>query len=59
MKNFDDFIELVKKMRKAQVEYFRTRSSIAMAEAKKLEREVDKLLPPDLMASRSSQEKLF
>lgn len=36
-----DFIELVKKMRDAQKEYFRTRDKVVLAESKKLEKQVD------------------
>lgn len=38
------FIDLVQKMRDAQREYFKTRTSWALAEAKKLERQVDSML---------------
>jgi hypothetical protein len=37
----DDFRDLVKRMRAAQKEYFRTRSQLVLSEAKGLERQVD------------------
>ena len=37
-----EFFDLVKKMREAQKRYFRTREIAAVAEAKKLESEVDR-----------------
>ena len=40
-------IDLAKRMRKAQKEYFRTRSSAALSESKRLEREFDKALEED------------
>lgn len=42
MKNLTELAELGKKMRVSQQEYFRTRSSIALTEAKRLERDFDK-----------------
>lgn len=58
-----EFAELVHKMREKQVEYFRTRSGIAMSEAKKLEKEVDdalKVMGIAAIPSRtSSQNRLF
>lgn len=39
------FVKKVKEMREAQQEYFRTRSKDVLARAKRLESEVDKLLP--------------
>lgn len=60
MQNVNEFIDAVKRMRKAQSEYFRTKSGIALSEAKKLEKEVDKMLPEDHLPSRTStQPKLF
>jgi len=38
---FDDFKKRVKKMRRAQTQYFRHRRKEDMAEAKRLEKEVD------------------
>lgn len=38
------FIDLAKRMREAQKEYFRTRSSASLNESKRLEREFDKAL---------------
>lgn len=40
----DDFYELVKRMRKAQKDYFRTRESAPLEDSKRLEREVDKAI---------------
>ena len=40
--NAKDFFDLVSKMRKAQKDYFATRSSDALEKSKRLEREVDK-----------------
>ena len=40
----DDFEKLVREMRKAQKEFFRTRSREALGKSKELEREVDKYL---------------
>ena len=60
MKNIDEFIEAVKKMKKAQNEYFRTRSGIALNEAKKLEKHVDEMLPPDISPIKNQEQpKLF
>lgn len=42
MKSLKELAELGKKMREKQSEYFRTRSSIALTESKKLERDFDK-----------------
>lgn len=39
-----EFIESVKALRKAQKEYFRTRSTAGLTKAKRLEREVDDML---------------
>ena len=39
-----EFIESVKALRKAQKEYFRTRSTASLTKAKRLEREVDDML---------------
>lgn len=36
-----DFVDLVRRMRSAQVEYFRVRSQSCLVEAKRLERLVD------------------
>jgi hypothetical protein len=40
----NEFVELVAAMRAAQKEYFRTRTPSSLAEAKRLEREVDAAL---------------
>lgn len=42
--NNKPFFDLVSKMRKAQKDYFRTRSSNALNEAKRLEQQVDDAL---------------
>mgnify|MGYP000949209578 CR=1 FL=1 len=39
--DFKEFLELFKKMRDKQKEYFRTRSKEVLVEAKQLEKEVD------------------
>jgi hypothetical protein len=39
-----DFRELVKKMRLAQEEYFRSRSQVVLGTAKELEKQVDRCL---------------
>jgi hypothetical protein len=44
--NNDDFRDLVKRMRSAQKEYFRTRGQLVLSEAKELERQVDRELEP-------------
>lgn len=43
-KDHESFRELVKEMRSAQREYFRTRSAEVLDKSKKLERKVDELL---------------
>ena len=40
----DEFVKLVYEMRKAQKEYFRTRSKEVLQQSKQLERRVDTLL---------------
>jgi len=42
-----EFIELVKRMREAQKNYFRTRDYNYLSESKMLERQVDKLIEAD------------
>jgi hypothetical protein len=44
----DEFRELVKKMRSAQKEYFRTRSRSLLIVAKELEKQVDLHLASDI-----------
>lgn len=41
---YDDFLKLVKQMRLAQREYYKTRSAPAVLESKKWERKVDKVI---------------
>lgn len=50
------FYDLVRRMRTAQREYFRTRSREILAQSKALEAQVDKEL---LRASQSNQPSLF
>lgn len=50
----EQFIDLVRKMRDAQKDYFRTRDANSLAEAKTYERKVDKMLN-----SLSDQKGLF
>jgi hypothetical protein len=40
--SYDEFIDLVESMRKAQKDYFRTRLPSALENSKALEREVDR-----------------
>jgi hypothetical protein len=40
----EQFAKLVAEMRQAQTEYFRTRSTTALEQSKRLERQVDKAL---------------
>lgn len=49
----EQFMELVKKMRSAQKEYFRTRSKDVLLQSKQLEKEVD------MMIKEISNERLF
>lgn len=42
-----EFVELVRRMRAKQAEYFRTRDSTVLREAKDLERRVDEWLRAD------------
>lgn len=44
MDNFSEFFEAVRKMRAAQRVYFKTRGYDALAEAKKWEKQVDKMI---------------
>ncbi|WP_231489883.1 hypothetical protein [Pedobacter sp. Leaf170] len=53
------FIETVDKMRNAQKEFFRTKATSAINEAKKLEKEVDAMLDEGTVPSRNNQSKLF
>jgi len=55
----ENFAEAVKKMRTAQKEFFRTRSTIAKNEAIKLEHDVDKRIDIIIKPAGSSQPKLF
>lgn len=41
---YDKFVELVKKMRKAQRDYFATRDRCILDDSKRLERQVDKVI---------------
>jgi hypothetical protein len=51
--------ELVKEMREAQKEYFRTRSSIALTKSKKLERDVDDVVSLAIRPVATSQGNMF
>jgi len=53
------FADVVKQMRLAQKEYFRTRSSKAMENAKKLEKQVDQMVDEVGVPARSSKGFLF
>lgn len=44
--NTDEFIDLVRRMRKAQKNYFATRDTAVLRESKDLERRVDLMLDP-------------
>lgn len=53
------FAETVQQMRTVQNEYFRTRVPMAMAKAKKLEKEVDDMVKAVLPPVPSAQKPLF
>lgn len=59
--NAKEFFELVAKMRKAQREYFATRTNDALSKSKQLEREVDAEIKrvEDIMNKRPIQQNLF
>lgn len=44
--DYDAFIDLVRRMRKAQKNYFATRDKTVLRESKDLERRVDMMLDP-------------
>lgn len=50
-----DFIELVREMRNAQKEYFKTRSKDSLNRSKELERKVD----AELQSINNTQQSLF
>lgn len=50
-----DFIDLIKNMRSAQVEYFKTRTTDALKKSKKLERMVDR----EIKELETNQPKIF
>ena len=54
-----DFINIVKEMRKAQKEYFRTRSQASLTKSKELEKTVDKLLAERENRNKPQQGSLF
>ena len=56
-----EFYELVVKMRKAQREYFATRTNDALSKSKQLERDVDAEIKrvEDIMNKRPIQQNLF
>jgi hypothetical protein len=43
---FNEFADLVRRMRQKQKDYFRTRNPVTLGESKDLERRVDALLDP-------------
>jgi hypothetical protein len=53
------FVETVQQMRNTQNEYFRTRSSIAMTAAKKLEKSVDEMVKAYAKPEAISQSDMF
>lgn len=59
MKDILKFVETVQQMRATQNEYFRTRSGIALAASKKLEREVDDMVKGAIKAPLISQGSMF
>lgn len=59
MKDIVKFAETVQQMRSAQNEYFRTRSGIAMAASKKLEKEVDDMVKGSARSPLISQGSIF
>lgn len=44
--NTEEFIDLVRRMRKTQKQYFATRDTTVLRESKDLERRVDQMLDP-------------
>lgn len=50
-----EFVELVREMRAAQKEYFKTRSKDVLSRSKELERKVD----AELQSINNTQQKLF
>lgn len=54
-----DFINIVKEMRKAQKEYFKTRSQASLTKSKELEKTVDKLLAERENRNKPQQGSLF
>lgn len=59
--NAQDFFELVSKMRKAQKEYFATRTTEALFHSKQLEREIDAEIKrvKDRLNNQPTQQSLF
>lgn len=55
----EETLRILLQMREAQKKYFRTRSSTDLAEAKSLEKEVDKLLDDLQRQGESLQQLLF
>lgn len=53
------FTDIVNRMRLAQKEYFRTRSTIALTESKKLEKQVDQMVDEVGLPARSAQGTFF
>lgn len=56
-----DFFNLVSKMRKAQKDYFATRTNEALSKSKQLERDVDAEIKrvEDILNNRPTQQSLF
>ena len=54
-----EFINIVKEMRKAQKEYFKTRSQASLTKSKELEKTVDKLLAERENRNKPQQGSLF
>lgn len=58
-KKYDLLIEKSRKMRGAQIEYFKYRASEALQAAKKYERGVDEILRHEIQVIKSKQKELF
>lgn len=52
-------VELVRKMRGYQINYFKYRASIDLKLSKQYEREVDKLLAQEMQVQKSKQQEIF
>lgn len=58
-KKHDRLVDLVRRMRGYQKEYFKYRASSDLSLARKLEREVDKLIDEEIKVLKSNQPELF